>query len=208
MYFSATTNTAGDGKLHCIGTATSSTPTGPFTASDQPWACPTDQGGAIDASGFQDSDGTWYIVYKIDGNTQGHGGICNNGVDPIVNTPILIQKVGADGISKQGSATTIMNLQSSDGPDIEAPAMIKKDDTYVLLFSSHCYSTNSYDTLYATSNSPTGGFTRGGSLVGGGQGGMDASLDAQNVLFHGLQSDGRRFMYTGTLNINGDSVTI
>lgn len=209
LYFSATTTTGGDGNLHCIGTATSSSITGPYTASDQPWYCPTDKGGAIDAAGFHDSDGTWYITYKIDGNALGHGGTCNNGVSPIVNTPIQIQKVGRDGISKQGSATTIMNLQSSDGPDIEAPAMVKTSDgTYVLMFSSHCYSTDNYDTLYATSDSPTGGFTRRGSLVGGGQGGLDASFDAKHVLFHGLQSDGRRFLYTGTLDIDGNSVSL
>jgi beta-xylosidase len=208
MYFSATTNTGGNGNLHCIGTATSQSVGGPYTPSANPWYCPTGQGGAIDAAGFRDADGTWYVTYKIDGNANGHGGICNNGVNPIVNTPIMIQRVAADGISKQGSPSTIMNLQASDGPDIEAPAMIRRGNTYILMFSSHCYSTNSYDTLYATSSSATGGFVRGGSLVGGGKGGLDASFDATHVVFHGLQGDGRRFMYTGILNINGNSVTL
>ncbi|KAH0169053.1 Arabinanase/levansucrase/invertase, partial [Aureobasidium melanogenum] len=176
--------------------------------SPDPWYCPVDQGGAIDAAGFRDADGTWYITYKIDGNAMGHGGVCNNGNAPILNTPIMIQRVGSDGISKQGNPSTIMNLQASDGPDIEAPAMIRRGSTYILMFSSHCYSTNSYDTLYATSNSPTGGFVRGGSLLGGGRGGLDASLDATHVAFHGLQDDGRRFMYTGMLNINGNTVTL
>lgn len=208
MYFSATTNTGGDGKYHCIGTAISSNVEGPYNPSPNPWYCPVDQGGAIDAAGFRDADGTWYITYKIDGNAKGNGGICNNGNAPIVNTPIMIQKVGSDGISKQGSPSTIMNLQGSDGPDIEAPAMVRRGNTYILMFSSHCYSTDSYDTLYATSGSPTGGFVRRGSIVGGGRGGLDASLDATHVAFHGLQGDGRRYMYTGTLNIDGTTVTI
>ncbi|THZ15316.1 Arabinanase/levansucrase/invertase [Aureobasidium pullulans] len=208
MYFSATTNTGGDGKYHCIGTAISSNVEGPYNPSPNPWYCPVDQGGAIDAAGFRDADGTWYITYKIDGNAKGNGGICNNGNAPIVNTPIMIQKVGSDGISKQGSPSTIMNLQGSDGPDTEAPAMVRRGNTYILMFSSHCYSTSSYDTLYATSGSPTGGFVRRGSIVGGGRGGLDASLDATHVAFHGLQGDGRRYMYTGTLNIDGTTVAI
>lgn len=32
------------------------------------------QGGAIDPAGFVESDGSHYVVYKIDGNSIGHGG--------------------------------------------------------------------------------------------------------------------------------------
>ena len=97
MYFSATD--AADPGHHCIGTAISSSITGPYTASSNQFVCPTSQGGAIDPSGFRDSDGSRYVVYKIDGNSLGHGGVCNNGVAPIVDTPIMIQPVSSDGVT-------------------------------------------------------------------------------------------------------------
>lgn len=39
--------------------------------------CPLSQGGAIDASGYDDN-GQRYVVYKVDGNSIGHGGACGN----------------------------------------------------------------------------------------------------------------------------------
>ena len=61
-YYSASTsmNTA----HHCIGAATSTTILGPYTAQDDPLFCPLSQGGAIDASGYNDS-GQRYIAYKV-----------------------------------------------------------------------------------------------------------------------------------------------
>lgn len=56
MYFSALTSQ--DTKKHCIGVAASKSIKGPYTPKDKPLACPLDQGGAIDAAGFQDDDGT------------------------------------------------------------------------------------------------------------------------------------------------------
>lgn len=52
MYFSATTTQ--DLSKHCIGAATSPTIEGPYTPINGTIACPIDQGGAIDASGFKD----------------------------------------------------------------------------------------------------------------------------------------------------------
>lgn len=62
LYFSAARNA----NLHCIGAAVADSIEGPYTARDDPWACPLDQGGAIDASSFRDSDGSRYVTYKID----------------------------------------------------------------------------------------------------------------------------------------------
>jgi hypothetical protein len=49
---------------HCVGAATSDTILGPYTAQDSPLFCPLSQGGAIDASGYNDK-GQRYIVYKV-----------------------------------------------------------------------------------------------------------------------------------------------
>ena len=76
MYYSATTNA--DTSKHCVGVAVSKTVTGPYTpVGSTALICPLSQGGAIDASGFSDN-GNRYIVYKIDGNSIGHGGSCGN----------------------------------------------------------------------------------------------------------------------------------
>ena len=134
MYFSATSSSSPG--HHCVGTATSSSIKGPYTASNTQFACPLSQGGAIDASGFRDTDGSRYVVYKIDGNSQGHGGVCNNGVAPVVDTPIMIQPVSSDGVTPSGSASTILHLGAADGPDIEAPSMMRDaSGTYILFLS-------------------------------------------------------------------------
>lgn len=76
MYYSATTNS--DRSKHCVGAATSKHVRGPYTpVGDKPLFCPLEAGGAIDASGYNDH-GKRYIVYKIDGNSMGHGGPCGN----------------------------------------------------------------------------------------------------------------------------------
>ena len=76
MYYSATT--ASDTAKHCVGAATSKTVTGPYTpVGSTALICPLSQGGAIDASGYNDN-GSRYIVYKIDGNSIGNGGACGN----------------------------------------------------------------------------------------------------------------------------------
>ena len=59
--------TSKDTKKHCIGTATSSSIKAPYTPKNKPLACLLEQDGAIDPAGFQDEDGTRYVVYKIDG---------------------------------------------------------------------------------------------------------------------------------------------
>ncbi|KAF1353428.1 glycosyl hydrolase [Delphinella strobiligena] len=217
LYFSATTNTAGNGAFHCVGTATSSSITGPYTPAPDPFACPTTQGGAIDASGFRDKDSSLYVLYKIDANSLGHGGSCGNSINPVLSTPILIQPVSSDGVTKVGGATQILTNDSDDGPLVEAPSLIRDAaGRYVLFFSSGCFDDGTYDTKYATSASPTGSFARGGTLLSSGSfglsgpGGLDASFDAEHVLFHALSSadDGRRFLYTGTIGESGDSVSI
>nr|OQO29124.1 hypothetical protein B0A51_02708 [Rachicladosporium sp. CCFEE 5018] len=238
MYFSATTTTAGNGAYHCFGTATSNNIAGPYYSNtDTPFACPTDQGGAIDASAFQDVDGSLYVLYKIDANSMGHGGVCGNTVDPIVSTPIMIQKVEADGTTKIGDPTEILSNGQYDGPLVEAPSMARSGDgTYILYFSSNCYryayssftsqsgptdtprSTDSYDTSYATGHSPTGPFTKAQYplLVTGtngvyGPGGADIDVDSSHMAFHAYVTKGdvggRRAMYTARVRFSGGMVS-
>lgn len=219
MYYTAEgKGPAGDSRVyHCVGAATSDNVAGPYEPVDNALACPISQGGAIDPSGFVDSDGTIYVVYKVDGNNIGSGGNCNNG-NGKVPTPIMLQKLMADGITLDGPPTTILDHDSADGPLVEAPSIVKKDNSYFLFFSSNCYSGPDYDTSYAVS---TNGITNGGKQYAKAQapnapllktgtgslyapGGLTIAKDGVHVVFHadkGTTADTRQ-LYVGTVNLD------
>lgn len=112
MYYSAALESSSS--YHCIGAAIASSIDGPYTpVGESPCVisststkttlfltftfrliCPLSEGGAIDSSGFND-DGTRYIVYKIDGNSIGHGGDCGNDGSPV---RIAMHLHSADGL--------------------------------------------------------------------------------------------------------------
>lgn len=185
---------------HCLGVATSQTIMGPYTPLEQPWACPDPNtiGGAIDPDGFFDvSTGKRYVTYKVDGNSIGHGGSCNNAIAPQVPTPIMLQEVGPDGITNIGGPIQILDRDDSDGPLIEAPALHRSEEgIYFLFFSSNCFTTPLYDTSYATATNIAGPYTKtsrpllitgdGPELVG--PGGLDVVHGGQMVLFHGTMT--------------------
>ncbi|KAL1584703.1 hypothetical protein WHR41_06910 [Cladosporium halotolerans] len=213
LYFSATTNTAGNGRFHCIGAARSDRIEGPYdSVSDSPMACPTNLGGAIDASAFRDADGQRYLLYKIDGNAIGHGGLCNNEEAPQIPTPIILQPVGEDGYTFTGEATEILNRDERDGPLVEGPSLVRlPGPVYVLHFSSQCYTSEHYSGSYATSDSILGKYekARFPLLVSGtprgvwGPGHADVDWDAQHMAFHAYAAKedvgGRRKMYVANI---------
>ena len=203
LYYSAAVPDSATTGQHCIGAATASTPTGPYTPFSTPLLCSLNAGGAIDPNGFFDPvSKNQYIVYKADGNSLGHGGACANSVDPIIPTPIILQQVSAiDGTTLIGSGTTIEQNIASDGADIEAPALVydSKSAQYVLFFNSGCFTQTSYDILYATSSSLLGPYTRGSGpfLVTGATaanvqlpGGFDILPDGSKAVFHGDLNEG------------------
>lgn len=217
MYYTA--NTA-DGATHCVGAATSAAPQGPYTPLAAALACPRAQGGAIDPAGFADTDGTLYVVYKVDGNSIGHGGNCNNGVAPLVPTPIMLQRMAADGVTPAGSPVQILDRGDADGPLVEAPSLVKVGGVYLLFFSSNCYAGALYDVSYATATSVGGPYTKqtapNAPLLQTGTpyanlfspGGLDVGPGGVRVLFHadkGTTADVRQ-MYAGTISISGHVV--
>jgi len=163
MYYSGALGN--DTAHHCVGAATSRAVLGPYAPMSGPWACHSDRGGAIDPSGFLDpSTGARYVVYKIDGNSIGHGGTCNNGVAPLASTPIMLQRVSADdGVTKVGDPVQILDRSDADddGPLVEAPNIVRTPDgTYILFYSSQCFDSGIYNTKYATAKSVQGPYTR------------------------------------------------
>ncbi|KAI9697707.1 MAG: hypothetical protein M1820_007694 [Bogoriella megaspora] len=211
MYYAAAT--AEDSSKHCTGAATASQVTGPYMPNGNgPLECAMDMGGAIDPSGFRDTDGTRYLTYKIDGNSIGHGGSCNNGIPPIIETPIMLQQLDADGITKVGPARTILVNQPADGPLIEAPSLTRaKSGEYVLFYSSNCYTSTQYDVAYAVADSITGPYTRVASLFQStsglvSPGGADIDADGTHMLFHANVANGRG-LFTAMIDIDSGKVT-
>lgn len=164
MYYSAV-SAADPGKHHCIGASIADSPAGPYTPNSEPIACPVEKGGAIDPVIVVDPDDKRiYVVYKIDGNSIGHGGECNNGVAPLVSTPIMLQRMEDDGITKDDSfeAVQLLDRTKVDGPLIEAPAVAKVGEQWFMFYSSGCTRSPSYDVRYATAKNLTGPWTRHG----------------------------------------------
>ncbi|TKA74484.1 hypothetical protein B0A55_06446 [Friedmanniomyces simplex] len=212
MYYSATTTA--DTSKHCVGAASASSVTGPYTPiGSSALICPLSSGGAIDASGYYDN-GKRYIAYKVDGNSMGHGGACGNDVAPYVPTPIMLQPVGSDGHTFQGSPKTILNNDgAADQGIVEAPSLAKSGSTYILFFSSGCFTTGNYNVNYATSDSITGSYKRAASpLFATGidgltaPGGADIFRDGKHMLFHANYGSGRA-LYEAIVTISGTKVT-
>ncbi|KAF2189370.1 glycoside hydrolase family 43 protein [Zopfia rhizophila CBS 207.26] len=187
LYYSAAL--APDPAYHCIGAATSANIVGLYSPMDMPLICPdpngngavvdsminpSGQGGAIDASGFKDADGTRYIVYKVDGNSLGSRGNCNNGnrQEP---TPIMLVHVDANDVTPLGQAATLLDHARINGPPIEAPSITRRPDgSYALFFSSNCDSFPLYNVTWATASTISGPYSRNGPLLVTGVQGLTA----------------------------------
>lgn len=201
---------------HCVGAAVSegTDPAGPYVPLPEPFACNLDRGGSIDPSGFLDKDGTRYVVYKIDGNSIGNGGDCNNGIPPLKPTPIMLQKVAEDAVTPMGDPVQILDRDDSDGPLVEAPNLILHGDTYFLFYSTHCFTDPAYDVRYATSKSITGPYKKTGvQLVKTGDygltspGGGTVCGCGDKMLFHGFCEPNKRCTYAADIKIIGDTVS-
>jgi beta-xylosidase len=219
MYFAASSASTGS---HCVGIATSKTASGPYTPQSTAWVCHAELGGAIDPAGHHHPDGTsLYVVYKVDGNNNGHGGSCNNGVPPIQSTPIMLQRVAADGFTKIGSEVQILDRDDGDGPLIEAPSLINVGGVFFLFFSSGCFADTSYDISYATADVVTGPYTKARApnapLLVTGDYGLKApgsgcfAKDGSKAAFHaflGADINSGRGMWTGVPSFSGKTVSI
>ena len=200
MYYAAAV--ASSPNQHCIGAATAPSIEGPYTPLETPLFCDLSVGGAIDPNGFFDPvSQTQWVVYKVDGNSIGHGGACGNDVAPIVPTPIVLQQVSTtDGVTLIGDAYEIMTNSASDGSGIEAPALLytASSQTYTLFFDSGCFTNPASNVQYATSQSLTGQYYRNPTpfLVTG-----DTSGDVYIPGGVDVTKDGSRMIFQGDLNL-------
>lgn len=215
---------------HCVGAAFSADIEGPYVATDRPLVCPDPTanganlnpliaspgaGGSIDAAAFRDTDGQLYVLWKVDGNSVGSGGVCGNTNSPQRPTPIMLVAVEADGITPKGNAIQLLDRSESDGPLIEAPNLVRTSDGgYALFFSSNCYTTPGYDVAYATSKTLLGPYVKAPNplIMTGTQGfaapgGASIAADGQHMVFHANVGAGRG-MFTTTISGEANSNSI
>lgn len=147
LYYTARSRAVG---RQCIGVAVGNTPIGPFTpVGTQPLVCNGGEGGDIDAASFVDSTGVRYLLYKDDGNAIGQP------------TSLWLQRMSADGLTKQGSRVELLRSgRAEEHGIIEAPVLVKVGARYVLFYSLGRYGGDGYQTSYATSTSLTGPYTK------------------------------------------------
>jgi beta-xylosidase len=215
LYYSG--QVRGWGRHHCVGVAVSkdTSPLGPYVPTDEPLACPRDAGGAIDPAPFRDADDKLYLTYKADGNSAGNGGNCGNGIEPIVDTPIMLQELESDGVTPVGDPVPILHRTDDDGPLVEAPRIVQSQEgIYFLHFSSHCFTSPKYDVKYATSTSLKGPYTRAPEpLVKWGDyglvapGGASISSDGTKILFH-ANCGIYRCTYAGAVTLNQTTISM
>lgn len=231
LYFAAPVEGLGAGQ-RCIGAATASSPLGPFTpVAGGPLVCPglantptpgdpvpnrpITNAGVIDPSGFEDSDGTRFLLYK----TQQ------------LPSSLRIVRLNAAGTHVAAGATSRQLLRSDR--IVENPVVVKRGGAYILFASRGPYNQCSYETIWMRAPGlGTNAFntvtqhpllTRGSTdgVCGPGGGDIAAALDGgQRLFFHGWlcgsspcpsgfnsQTDdgGRRGMYVGVLGWNGSN---
>ncbi|EYE98363.1 glycoside hydrolase family 43 protein [Aspergillus ruber CBS 135680] len=203
---------------HCVGVAVTNntSPLGPYVPQNTPLVCPLDQGGAIDPSPFKDIDGKLYIVYKVDGNSIGNGGRCNNSKPPFKSVPIMLQELEKNGTTPIGDPVQIFEHDDDeDGELVESPNLIRTaKGIYYLFYSSHCFISPEYDVKYATSPFLRGPYTRAkreflrtGDFDLDGPGGATVSQDGTKMVFH-ANCDHERCMYVAGIHINSTALNV
>lgn len=147
LYFTATNYRP---TLQCIGTAVADSPEGPFeVVGEDMLVCPEEEGGAIDAATFLDEDGTRYLLWKNDGNCCG------------LDTWLQMAPLAEDGLSLDGSTMRLVNRDLDwEGHLVEAPTLVEREDTYVLMYSANDYGGAGYAVGYATAEEVTGPYTK------------------------------------------------
>jgi len=131
-----------------IGVAVGTTPTGPFTDKGQPLLTPALSNNitqdVIDPMVFVDDDGQAYIYY---GGSSG--------------ARMVVRKLNSDMVSLTNDAPRDITPQNYT----EAPYLVKHNGRYYMTYSNGRWFDDSYNVQYATSTSPTGPWTYGGSVL-------------------------------------------
>ena len=170
-----------------VGVATAPAPSGPWTDKGSPLV--EDAKGVIDATFFEDDDGSRWLFYKIDGNAHGQP------------TPIHVRRLAADGLSFAAGSTPKQVLTNDpgtwEGGVVEAPWVVKRDGRYFMFYSGNVYD-HRYRTGVARATSLTGTWEKKGgpiltnndAWVGPGHGSVVRVGDADWFVYHAWQNAG------------------
>lgn len=183
---------ADGGNTLAIGATVSTVPgpagvLGPYTDLGSPLLQHPD--GVIDASWFEDTDGSGWLLYKPDSNAQG---------DP---TAIFVRALAPDGLSFLDGSTGVQLLANDptswEGGVVEAPWLVRRGAWYYLFYSGNVYD-DRYRTGVARSADLLGPYEKYGSpilannerWVGPGHGSVVPVGDQDWFVYHAWVNDG------------------
>jgi len=167
-----------DPETRCIGAAFSSSPRGPFVATDHPFICQLDHRGSIDARVIVEPGNRLVMLWKSDDNADPS----TPGPDQDGLTGIYAQDLSANGRTLLGQPVKILSPSEPwEGTIVEAPDMVQAWGTYWLFFSGNWFDQPDYAIGVAACQSPFGPCTDTdpGPFLGSnlqGQGPGEASL--------------------------------
>ncbi len=152
LYFTALLASANP-SIHCIGSAFSQSPEGPFIPVWRPFICQLDHRGSIDPRTFVYTGSKLVMLWKSDDNANPSV----PGPDQNGKTGIYAQDLSPDGRTLLGHPVRIFTpSQAWEGTIVEAPDMIEEWRTYWLFFSGNWYDSASYGIGVAACQSPFG----------------------------------------------------
>jgi beta-xylosidase len=171
MYFSDAVRgkTAPNGQpMKCLGVATATDLTGPYTPRSQPILCDIAHGGDIDPSVYVDPAGTPWLISKRDANSMWKP------------TVLESRQLAPDGLSFRSGAYPLLqnNPRTWEGGVIEGPSMTRIGGALYLLYSGGDWTKSTYSQGAAICSSPRGGCRRSLPVldrrIGSGPGGGSA----------------------------------
>ena len=137
----------------CVGVAVSSGgPLGPYIDRGSPLVQNVSMGNIDPTFWFEQTTQTSYVIWKEDGN--GH--------NPQVPTNIYLAQLSKNATDVIGSWHSILvnDLNSWEGNLVEAPWMMKRNNTYYLFYSANNYASTAYAIGVAQSQSIFGPFVK------------------------------------------------
>jgi len=164
LYFTAIVKNSNP-DMQCIGAAVGTRLTGPYTADPTPIICNTTQGGSIDPRTFVDGNGTPYMTWKSDENSDVNGTSLTN---------IYSQRLSADGRHLLGQPTRIFGPDETwQGRIVEAQNLVEVHGVYYMFYSGNWFNQPYYGIGVARCNGPLGpcaDFSSSPFLASNGQG--------------------------------------
>ncbi len=141
LYYTAATSA----KERCIGVATSTEATGPYTGNGI-LQCGVGSG-AIDPAVLRTGDGSLYLYWKSDGNSNGKP------------TGIYMQRLAQDGLQTISKPVLVFGAKEPwTGGIVEGPSVVEHDGWYYLFYSGNRFATPSYAEGVARARTPDGPF--------------------------------------------------